>query len=274
MVVCVFAMFVTLNENYRPSVLVRSLVRLVVPLQTAATSTTSWIGSHFTLLREMSYLQQENERLTDLVGWLEIENQRLQLAGDENRSLLELLYVRERYGELPTIGARVIAHDPSGWYTSFFIDRGTNDGLEENMIVLGAGGVVGVVHQVWPTSSRVKTILDDLFGVAVQTIRTEDQGLVRGDSTLMQQNLVRMDRISYTAHVMVGDELITSVISEIFPPGIRVGTVVDVQPTPDGLAQYAIVSPAANIRRLEHVLVVNQLFSGNDSAYADETYAR
>ena len=63
---------------------------------------------------------------------------------------------------------------------------------------------------------------------------------------------------------MIGDELNTSTLSTIFPPGITVGTVVDVQPTPCGLAQYAIVRPAANVRRLENVMVVNQLFSPLD----------
>ena len=256
--ICVIAMIVTLNENYRPSVIVRSLGRAVAPLQSAATSAAGWVGSQVSLFWEMGRLQTENEWLQERIGWLEIENQRLQLAGEENRLLLELLEVSERYGELPTIGARIIGHNPSGWYYTFTIDRGSRDGLERNMAVIGPHGLVGVVSEVRTTSSRVTSILDDHFAVAVQTVRTEDQGTVHGDSTLMHQGLVRMDHISYTAHIMPGDELITSIIS-MFPPGITVGTVVDVQPTPDGLAQYAIVSPAANVRRLRHVLVVNQL---------------
>ena len=233
----------------------RSLSRLIVPLQSVATSAAGWIGSQVSFVWEMRHLQQENATLRDQIGWLEIENLRLQLAGEENQRLLELLEIRERYGELPTIGARIIGHDPSGWFYSFNIDRGSNDGLAENMAVLGPGGLIGIIQRVYPTHSRVTTIIDDRFAVWVQSVRTEDQGVVRGDSTLMQQGLVRMDRISATAHIMAGDELITSVIS-IFPPGIRVGIVEDVQPTPDGLAQYAIVRPAANVRRLEHVFVV------------------
>ena len=253
--ICILAIIFTLNEDYRPGVLVRSLSRLIVPLQSAATTVTGWLGSQVSLVWEMRHLQLENTALREQIGWLEIENLRLQLAGEENQRLLELLEIRERYGELPTIGARIIGHDPSGWFYSFNIDRGSNDGLSENMAVLGPGGLVGRIQLVYPTHSRVTTIIDDRFNVWVQSVRTEDQGVVRGDSTLMQQGLVRMERISATAHIMAGDELITSVIS-IFPPGIRVGIVEDVQPTPDGLAQYAIVRPAANVRRLEHVFVV------------------
>ena len=267
--ICIMAMVVTLNENYRPCVLVRSLGSMVTPLQGAATSAADWVGSRVTLLWTMNRLQQENEHLREQIGWLEIENQRLQLAGEENRLLAELLYIRERYSELPSIGARIIGHDPSSWYYSFSIDRGSRNGIAPNMAVLGPGGLVGVVQQVFPTQSRVTAIIDDRFVAAVQSVRTEDQGMVRGDSTLMQQGLVRMDRIDHTAHIMVGDELITSTISEIFPPGIRVGTVIDVQPTPDGLAMSAIVSPAANVRQLAQVLVVTQLIMPEDSDSAD-----
>ena len=262
--ICVFAMIVTLNVNYRPGIIVGSLARMIVPVQSAATQVVGWAGSRVAFLWEMNRIQQENNRLEEQIGWLLIENQRLQLAGEENRSLLELLYIREKYGELPTVGARIIGHDPAAWYYSFSIDRGERDGIARNMAVLGPGGLVGRVQQVYPTHSRVISIIDDRFTVAVQSVRTEDEGIVRGDSTLMHQGLARMDRISYAAQIMIGDEIITSTISELFPPGIRVGTVIDVQPTPDGLAQYAIISPAANVRRLEHVLVVNQLFSPGD----------
>jgi len=253
--VCIAAIIITINPNYRPSVVARSLSRIIVPLQSAATSAGAWVGAQVSFLWEMRHLQQENAQLREQIGRLEIENLRLQLAGEENQQLLELLEIRERYGELPTIGARIIGHDPSEWYFSFNIDRGSNDGLAQNMAVLGNGGLVGRIHQAYPTHSRVVGIIDDRFAVAVQSVRTEDRGIIHGDSTLMRQGLVRMEHIDAAAHIMAGDELITSVIS-IFPPGIRVGTVVEVQPTADGLAQVAIVSPAANVRRMEHVFVV------------------
>lgn len=256
--ICIIAMIITLRPEYRPSMIARSLGLLVVPLQSGATAAADWVGSQVSLFWEMRYLQQDNERLREEIGRLEIENQRLQLAGEENRMLLDLLDVRERYGEFPAVGARIIGHDPSPWYFSFTIDRGTRDGVEDNMAVLGPGGMVGRVQRALTTSSNVIGIIDDRFSVSVQSVRTEDIGMIRGDSTLMQQGLVRMDNIDQQAHIMVGDEVVTSILS-MFPLGIRVGTIVDVQPTPDGLAQYAIVSPFANVRQLEHVLVVTQL---------------
>ncbi|MCL2399924.1 MAG: rod shape-determining protein MreC [Defluviitaleaceae bacterium] len=266
--ICIVAMIITFNPDFRPTVIARSLGYVVVPLQSGATAATNWVTSRVSLLWEMSYLQQENARLRDEIGWLQIENQRLQLAGEEYLRLTELLYIRRRYSELPIVGATIIGHNPSAWNNRFTIDRGSNDGFARNMAVLGDGGLVGVIHQVTPNSSTITSLIDDSFAVAVQSVRTEDTGVVMGDSTLMQAGLVRMEYISTTAQIMINDEIVTSTFS-LFPPGISVGTVVEVRPTPDGLAQYAIIRPSANVRRLEHVLVVNQLFSPEDQDAED-----
>ena len=260
MVVCIIAIIITLNPDINPEVITRPLGYIIIPMQTAATSVGSWLDSRISLFRDMDMLLEENRRLTEENSWLLIENQRLLLAGEENEMLSELLYIKQRYRELPTIGARIIAHYPSEWNESFNIDRGANDGIARNMIVLGSGGLVGVVHQVHSNYSQVISVIDNRFSASVQTVRTQDLGVIRGDSTLMRDGLISMNHININAQILAGDEIITSTISEIFPPAVRVGVVVDVRPTPDGLAQYAIVRPYANLQRLEHVLVVNELF--------------
>ena len=263
--ICIVAMIFTINPNYHPGAIVNTLSYAIVPLQRSATNASNWIGSRVSMLTELNYIHQENARLREQIGWFEIEMQRLRLAGEENRELTDLLYIRQRYGDLPTIGATIIGWDPGGWYGSFSIDKGSNDGLERNMAVLGPGGLIGVINSVLPNQSRVTSIEDHRFAVTVQSVRTEDIGIVSGDSTLVQDGLLRMDHISETAQIMAGDDLLTSVISNIFPPAIVVGTVQEVRPAPDRLSQYAIVRPAVqNIRSLEHVLVVNQLFITED----------
>ena len=260
MATCLVAMIATINPNFRPVLIIRAFGYIVVPLQRTATSATDWIGSRASLLWEMNQLQMENQRLRDEIGWLQIENQRLQLAGEEYLHLTELLDVRQRYIELPQKGAIIIAQEPNPWYRRFVVDRGSNDGLEPWMPVLAPGGLAGRIFNVSPNSSQVLSLLDDHFRVMVQSVRTEDTGMVKGDSTLMQQGLARMDYISLTAQIMVGDEIVTAAISDVFPPGIRVGTVQEVRPAPDGLSQYAIIRPGVNFNRLRHVSIVNELF--------------
>jgi rod shape-determining protein MreC len=126
---------------------------------------------------------------------------------------------------------------------------------------------------VYPTYSKVISIIDDRFSVAVECMRTGDMGTVRGDSTLARQGYVRMEirmeRIGSASRIMPGDELMVSRLSYIYPPGVRVGTVVSVHTSPNGLSQYAIVRPAAHVGRVNAVLVVNRLF-GPEHANEDE----
>ena len=259
--VCVIAMMITINQSYRPGIFTRALSYVIVPLQSGTTSVANWVSSNVSMIWEINSIRDENTRLREEIGWLEIEMQRLRLAGEENLHLTELLYIRQRYGELPIVGATIIAWDHSSWYGSFTIDRGSNDGLEVDMAVLGTGGLIGRISEVYPNRSQVISIVDYRFAATVQSVRTGDTGIIRGDSTLMQQGLIRMEYIGEADNIMAGDELITSELSKIFPPAILVGTVLEVRPTPDRLAQYAIVQPSTdNIRRLEHVLVVNELF--------------
>jgi rod shape-determining protein MreC len=139
------------------------------------------------------------------------------------------------------------------------------------MAILGDFGLLGKVQEVYPNFSKVITLIDHRFAVAVKNVRTEDLGVLKGDVRLMQQGLTRVDYINATAQIMPGDEIVTGPHSSIFPPGILVGTVISVEPNPDGLTRFAIVQPAATIDRIENVLVVNRLF-GDEDAVIDEPW--
>jgi rod shape-determining protein MreC len=171
------------------------------------------------------------------------------------------LNMHQRYAHLPTMGARVIGHDANAFYRSFRVDRGSNDGVEMGMAVIADGGLAGVVRYVNPISSQFVSVLDHRFAAAVVSTRTEDFGIARGDTRLMQQGYMRMDDIEITAQIMPGDEIMTSLSSTIFPAGLLLGEVVSVNTNPDGLARYAIIRPAADINnRPEIVLVITEVF--------------
>ena len=157
--VCVIAMFITLNPNYRPGVFARSLSYVIVPLQRGATTVGNWVDSNVSMLWEINSIREENIRLREEIGWLQIEMHRLRLAGEENLHLTEILYIRQRYGDLPTIGATIIAWDHSSWYGSFTIDKGSNDGLANDMAVLGPGGLIGRISRLNTRRSNPMTML-------------------------------------------------------------------------------------------------------------------
>ena len=267
--VCIGAIVLTINPGAGPGIVGRGLSHIIVPLQSSISMFTSWVQGQFSAFGRNQALIQENRTLREEISILQIENYRLQRADDENYRLNSLLNMNQRYAQLPTIGARIIGQNPNIVYSRFFIDRGSNDDVSRNMAVLGDGGLVGVVRQVHPGRSQFLSIIDVDFSAAVMSERTEDIGTVRGDMTLMQQGLIRMDHISATAQIMQGDVIITSPHSSIFPPGILVGTVQSIHSNPDGLTRHAIIAPAASTENLEVVQIVVQTF-GEELLTTDE----
>ena len=255
-VICILAIIVTINPALGPTTLERGLSYIVAPMQRGANVSISWVQGHFTAMGNTQQLLLENHYLRERLNSLEVEINRLQLAGEENARLSALLEINQRYAQLATIGARVIGTSPNDWHHRFFLDRGTNHGIANNMAVLGDGGLAGVVRRVQPTSSQFVSVIDPDFSAAVMSNRTGDIGEIRNDIRLMQQGLMRMDRIVATAQIIAGDEIVTSTHSSIFEPGIVVGTVVGVYPNPDGHTRHAIIRPAAYLTNLEVVSII------------------
>lgn len=269
MLICIVAIALTLSDGYAPGFFEKTLGYVVSPFQKTATGITRWVGGGFALLTESGRLQAENAALKEENSLLKIDNQRLQLADEENKKLSALIEIDQKYADLPKIGAEIIGKDPTDWYDSFNIDKGSDDGLSKNMAVLGDGGLVGVIREVYPNYAKVISLIDHRCSVTVKNMRTDDIGIVKGDVKLMTQGLCRMEYINADAQIMPGDEVITSAHSAFFPPGILVGTVLSVEPSSNGLTKYAIIRPAANIKHIETVLVVNKLF-GDENATNDE----
>ncbi|MCL1786738.1 MAG: rod shape-determining protein MreC [Defluviitaleaceae bacterium] len=266
---CVVAIVLTINPSAGSGMAERGVSRVVTPMQRGASAAIGWVRGNFTVLANNRRLLDEINSLREENTILRIENDRLQLAGDENATLNALFDMRQRYGHLPTIGARVIGHSPNDWHRRFFLDRGTEDGVAGNMAVIGDGGLLGVVRQVDAGRSQFVSIIDSEFSVAVMTARTGDIGMVSGDIRLMQQGLIRMERIEAAAQIIPGDEIRTSTHSSIFPPGILVGVIESIHPNPDGHTRHAIVRPAVVLDNIEMVLIVTAVF-GDATALRDD----
>jgi rod shape-determining protein MreC len=270
MVVCITAIVFTVNPSIRPGFIEKALSYTVVPVQRGVTAAGRWVAEKFSGFSDTVKLVDENKQLRDEINRLRVDNQRLDLLDEENKRLSALLAVQQKYEELPMRGAEIIGKDPMEWYDSYNIDLGANDGLTRNMAILGdGGGLLGVVRDVYPLTSKVISIIDSRCSVAVSCTRTGDNGILKGDTRLMQQGLCRMEYLHAEAQVMAGDEIVTSTLSNYYPPGVLVGTVLRVESNPDGLTKYAIVQPAAKTDDIETVLVVTKLY-GDENAVNDE----
>lgn len=163
--------------------------------------------SRATLLRS-SYTQELQQRIVELES--------------QNRSLRQT--IEGETTQVPeAIRAAVIGRSAGDWWQQIIISRGSDDGVSENDIVTGPGGVVGRVMSVSPTSSRVLLVTDHTSRMGARVSRSRATGYVRGD---MSQQVI-MEFFDKRPDVQVGDVVVTSAYSQLFPTDIVIGRVVD-----------------------------------------------
>ncbi|MGL4790757.1 MAG: rod shape-determining protein MreC [Anaerotignaceae bacterium] len=229
---------------------------ITVPLQRIFTGTSEWFGERISVLVDETDIYAENEELKAKIELLEMENKRLSLYEEENKILSGLLEVAQKYAEHRTTATNIIGKDPGNWYNTFTIDKGTKDKIDSNMVLTSAGGVVGKITEVGYNYSKAMSILDNRSSVSAMSLRTGDLGVVRGDYSLMNQGLCRMEYIDATSEIMVGDEIVTSHLSGIFPAGLTLGQVKEVVADANGLTKYAIIEPFVDFKHLSTLLII------------------
>jgi rod shape-determining protein MreC len=133
-----------------------------------------------------------------------------------------------------------------------FIDKGSQDGIRADMAVITPDGIVGKTRDVFDHTSQVLEISDATSGAGVIMVNTRIQGVLRGNSWGQPQivNLSPDDRIK------AGEPVITSGGDSIYPRGLPVGTVEKITPDPEGTLVNVLLKPAANLEKLEEVLVI------------------
>ena len=153
------------------------------------------------------------------------------------------------------ISAQVIARDTTSEYQTIRINKGRDVGLERRMPVITPSGAVGQLINVWEHYSDVLLMTDHNHAIDVIVQRSRARGILKGGSSV----LCELRYLNRTDDVMIGDVLVTSGIEGIFPKGLLVGTVHDVEKGKFGVTQSVGVQPTVNLSKLEEVYVVTNL---------------
>ncbi len=259
-VLCLFMISFSLNRA-EPTFFESGIGYILTPVQEFNTSVIDWISSKFNALSNINEIESENEKLKEEVYSLQMEIDRLKLVEAENKKLSEVLKIDQKYSDYPKVGARIIAKDTSNWYDVFLIDKGSNDGIKKNMVVIASGGLVGKVSETGFNYAKVVSIIDDTDSVGAKSLRTDDIGFVRGD--FENRGMCKMEYVDNDAEIMAGDEIVTSHLSDIYPPGITIGYVKDIKTDENTLTKCALISPTVDFKHLETVLVITENFKKN-----------
>lgn len=251
----ILVMVVTMGEKYQLKTIQNSVHYVIMPMQKGFNLITRSFDNVIMRFQEVSTLQEENKTLQEQVNELSYNNNILAQYKAENERLKQLLQLTERYRQYPSEGANIIAKEPGNWYNMFTIDKGTNLGVDANDTILAEGGLVGHVVESNQLSSKVLAIIDDRSAVSATVFRTGDIGILKGDIELIQQGLCKL-QIDIQSEVIKGDQVVTSHLSAVYPPGIIIGIVEEVIIAQNGLTQYAYVRPIVNFKHLEQVLIL------------------
>ncbi len=263
-ILCIAISIITINLKSKPSFLENSLGFVIVPMQNISTDIANWVNDKIYFFNNLNAIEKENAELKAKLEEMEAEQSRLKLVELENKKLSDLLAIDQKYPAFPKIGAEIKAKDPGNWYNRFLINKGTNDGLDTNMVVLASGGLVGKILESGTTYSKIVALIDDTSSISAKSVRTDDLGFVKGDMELSEEGLCRMEHIDINAEIMAGDEIVTSQLSEIFPPGITIGYVKEINVETNGLTKYAVIQPVVDFKHMESVLVINKRFGNNE----------
>jgi rod shape-determining protein MreC len=196
-------------------------------------------------------LHDENIALKKRVDELAIENQLLREQADENRRLRELLVFRKKF-ELKMLPAEIIGRDPSGWFKTVLIDKGSADGVLKDAGVVAPEGVVGRVIEVGYNSSKVLLISDINSYTDGLVRRTRTHGIVVGKG----EQLCAFSYVMKTEDVAPDDVIVSSGINTVYPKGITLGTVIKINKDRSGFFQSIMVKPAVDFSKLHEVLIV------------------
>lgn len=257
---CTILMLITFGTNVFNRPLNAVVGYVIVPFQRGIGEMGGWLSSRSEELVQIRTLLEENERLKDEVAALTEENTLLQQDKYELNKLRELVDLDEQYGEYTKVGARIISRDAGNWYSSFIIDKGSDDGLMEDMNVIAGGGLVGRITSVGPNWARVTSIISDNVNVSAMTLATEDNLIVSGDLQLMADGVITFSQLIDSQNVIAeGDKVVTSNISDKYLPNILIGYIHTINRDTNNLTKSGYITPAVDFEHLGEVLVITDM---------------
>ncbi len=229
----------------------------VVPMQKGISYVGMWLSDLSTNFETMEEMKAENEELQEKVDELTTENTRLTQETYELDRLRELYKLDENYSDYDKIGARVVASNGTNWFSTFTIDKGSNDGIQVNCNVLAGSGLVGIVTEVGPDYAQVRTIVDDSSNVSAMMLSTSDTCVVVGDLSLADDGRLRFEKLANNDHeIEVGEEVVTSYISNRYLQGLFIGYVSEIEVDANNLTRSGYITPAVDFSNLQEVLVI------------------
>lgn len=239
------------------SVISSGVGSVISPLQKIIYNVNDKLKGSFDFFINFSKVKQENEELAAKNAELEnklIEYNRMK---EENTTLREMFDYSQANQNYNYLGCNIVGYSGGNISNGYIIDKGTNDGVKKDMIVITPAGLVGKVTKSESSYSIVQTILNENIAVASMVESTrETTGILQGITDGKNKNLTMLSNIPIDSEIKEGDVILTSGLGGMYPQEIRIGEVVSVEVDSVGIMKKAVVKPYVDFNKLEGLFVV------------------
>ena len=254
------------NNPQRTLFLERLIAEALSPFQKAASAVTSFFVNSWEFFGDIRNVYRDNQGLrAELDKYTGMDLLMLEIQ-QENVRLRALLQFQEAVAH-QVMPAQVIGRNPSSWFSTLTIDKGSKHGIKVDMPVVTNQGLVGKIVDVQPSHAKVQLIISSSSGISAIVQRTRDNGVLIGLST--PRGFTRITRLNQYADIQEGDVIISSPLTGIYPKGLVIGRVVEVYDDPVSLERSALVRPEVDFDRLEEVLIIVNYHSPVDDPIED-----
>jgi len=229
---------------------------IITPVQGIVSQVTQIVSDYLYRVKLRSNIEYEYNQLKAQNDELILRSILYEELEEENMQLRELLGEYEARASMNPLLARVIASETGNYFSTFTINKGRRDGVDDQMAVITSEGLVGYVYEVFDDTSKVITVIDDQASLAALIESSRDQGAVKGTLGSTGEPLCRMYYLSADSVPRPGDRVITSGVGVSFPKGLLIGHVRESTRAIEDNKHYIVVEPAADFEHIENVLVL------------------
>lgn len=261
-IVFIFIIIGFTNGNNRKVTIVESVLSSAVTLpQKGFTYLKNWITKDTDFFAQIDELKTENKRLKEENDELNAKLINYEVILSENSVLKEHVNLTESYPDYNVIVADIISESASNWEEVLVINRGGKDGVKPDMVVVAEEGLVGYVESVTNTTAKIVTILDPGNTVSVRTTRTRDSLTSKGNSSLSNENKVKLTKIPTDLTLVEGDRIETSGLGGRYQKGIPIGEVIKFTTKKNPIENEAVVKTYVDFNKLETVAIIVEEFN-------------
>ena len=255
---CVGGILVSFTLNISGGPLNTVAGYLFAPMQRGINYVGTWISDKADNLKKLSDVMAENEELRSQLNEKTTELNTVRLEQYELENLRELFELDQKYPSYEKVAANVIGQNGGNWFSSFTIDKGSNDGIEVDMNVISGSGLVGIVTDVGPNYAIVTSIINDTTNVGGMVTTTSDNLIVNGSLLQMNENMViEFSNLNDSDdEVTVGDPVVTSYVSDLYQQGILIGYINSLEKDSNNLTKSGTITPAVDFEHIEEELVL------------------